>query len=118
MFINSVFGSQRQLSLPSSIIRHFEKMPKSHYCHCDINSDALLLAPLEDPHPSRGTLIFLCKRRLGSFFGVQNFKFQYFWGFQKKNIFWGMKILWIFFGGHHKIGLYLVVISMHFRVFS
>ena len=32
--------------------------------------------------------------------------------------FFGMKILWIFFGGHHKIGLYLVVISMHFRVFS
>ena len=29
-----------------------------------------------------------------------------------------MKILWIFFGGHHKIGLYLGVISMHFRVFS
>ena len=28
-----------------------------------------------------------------------------------------MKILWIFFGGHHKIGLYLGVISMHFRVF-
>ena len=28
-----------------------------------------------------------------------------------------MKILWIFLGGHHKIGLYLVVISMHFRVF-
>ena len=23
-----------------------------------------------------------------------------------------------FFGGHHKIGLYLGVISMHFRVFS
>ena len=34
------------------------------------------------------------------------------------NIFWGMKILWIFLGGHHKIGLYLGVISMHFRVFS
>ena len=33
------------------------------------------------------------------------------------NIFWGMKILWIFLGGHHKIGLYLGVISMHFRVF-
>ena len=41
-----------------------------------------------------------------------------------------MKILWIFFffffwgggggggGGHYKIGLYLEVISMHFRVFS
>ena len=39
-------------------------------------------------------------------------------GFRKINIFWGMKILWIFFGGHHKIGLYLVVISMHFWVFS
>ena len=34
------------------------------------------------------------------------------------NIFWGMKILWIFSLGHHKIGLYLRVISMHFRVFS
>ena len=34
------------------------------------------------------------------------------------NIFWGMKILWIFFGDRHKIGLYLGVISMHFRVFS
>ena len=28
----------------------------------------------------------------------------------------GVKILWIFWGGHHKIGLYLGVISMHFRV--
>ena len=34
------------------------------------------------------------------------------------NIFWGMKILWIFFGGHPKIGLVLGVISMYFRVFS
>ena len=34
------------------------------------------------------------------------------------NIFWGMKILWIFLGGHHKFGLYLGVISMHFRAFS
>ena len=38
--------------------------------------------------------------------------------FRKINIFWGMKILWIFFGGHHKIRLYLGVISMHFREFS
>ena len=42
-----------------------------------------------------------------------------FWrGFRKMDNFLGMKILWIFFGGHHKIGLYLGVISMHFRVFS
>ena len=37
---------------------------------------------------------------------------------RKTNIFWGVKILWIFFWGHHKIGLYLEVISMHFKVFS
>ena len=34
------------------------------------------------------------------------------------NISWGMKILWIFLGGHYKIRLYLGVISMHFRVVS
>ena len=66
-----------------------------------------------------GTLIFSYIRTLGSFFGVQNFEFQYFcWVFRKMNIFGGMKILWIFFGGHNKIGLNLGVISMHFRVFS
>ena len=47
-----------------------------------------------------GTLIFSYIRRLGSFFWVQNFEFQYFWGFsEKNNIFWDVKILWIFFGG-------------------
>ena len=40
-------------------------------------------------------------------------KFSIFLGvFRKINIFGGMKILWIFFGGHHKIGLYLGGISM------
>ena len=34
------------------------------------------------------------------------------------DIFLDMKILWIFFEGHHKIELYLGVISMHFGVFS
>ena len=34
------------------------------------------------------------------------------------NIFGGLKILWIWFGGHHKIGLCLGVVSMHFVVFS
>ena len=29
----------------------------------------------------------------------------------------GLKILWIFFGGHYKIGPALGVISMYFRVF-
>ena len=36
-----------------------------------------------------GILIFSYKCRLGSFFGVQNFEFQYFWGFQKNIYFWG-----------------------------
>ena len=49
--------------------------------------------------------------------GVQNFEVQFFSGFQKKLIFLGMKILWIFLGGHHNIRLYLGVISMHFWVF-
>ena len=35
----------------------------------------------------------------------------------KNEYFLGMKILWIFLGGHHKISLYLGVISMHFWVF-
>ena len=33
------------------------------------------------------------------------------------NTFWGMKNLWIFFGGHHKMGLYIEVISMHLGSF-
>ena len=35
--------------------------------------------------------------RLGSFFGVQNFEFQYFFWFSENIYFLGMKILWIFF---------------------
>ena len=31
-----------------------------------------------------GTLIFSYIRGLGSFWGVQNFEFQYFWGFSDK----------------------------------
>ena len=44
-----------------------------------------------------GTLIFSYIRWLGSLFGVQNFEFQYFWGFlEKKMGGGGMKILGIF----------------------
>ena len=39
--------------------------------------------------PKGGTLIFSYIRRLGPFFGVQNFVFQYFWGFQKNEYFLG-----------------------------
>ena len=36
-----------------------------------------------------GTTIFSYIRRLGLFFGVQIFIFQYFLGFSEMNIFWG-----------------------------
>ena len=50
------------------------------------------------------TLIFSYKRRLGSFFWVQNFKFQYYFGFQKNKYFLGYAdFVDIFRGGHHKI---------------
>ena len=71
---------------------------------------------------------------LGPFFGVQNFEYQYFWGFQKKEYFMGMKILWIFLWGHCKLDyvfyfifIYFlffleggggVILYMYFRVFS
>ena len=63
-------------------------------------------------------MFFLYKRRLRSLFWVQNFEFLILEVFSKINIFWDMKILLIFSKGHHKIGLYLGDISMHFRVFS
>ena len=68
--------------------------------------------------PQGGTLVFSYIRRLGSFFWFKILNFNIFGAFKKKSIFLGMKILWIFFRGHHKIGLYFGVISMHFRVFS
>ena len=43
-----------------------------------------------------GHLIFSYIRRLGLFFGVQNFEMQYFWGLSEECIFGGMQILWIF----------------------
>ena len=63
--------------------------------------------------------------RLGSFFGFKILNFNIFYGFSEKIIFfWVRRFCGYFFffwgggGGHHEIGLYLGVISMHFRVFS
>ena len=58
-------------------------------------------------HFSQGVLwYFLTYVGSAHFWGVQNSEFQYFLGFLEKWIFLGgMKILWIFFWGHHKIGL-------------
>ena len=68
-------------------------------------------------HPVVGTLIFSHIRFSGHFWGFKILNFNIFAGFQKMNIFGGIKILWIFLWGYHKIGLFLGVISMHFRVF-
>ena len=53
----------------------------------------------------------------GHFLGLKILNFNIFWGFQKNEYFFCMKILWIFFGGHHEIGLYFRVISMHIGSF-
>ena len=42
------------------------------------------------PKGGGGTLIFSYIRRLGPFFGVQNFEFQYFLGFSEIIIFFGV----------------------------
>ena len=44
-----------------------------------------------------GTRIFSYIRRLGSFFAFRILNFNIFGGFQKKDFFGGMRILWIFF---------------------
>ena len=61
-----------------------------------------------------GTLIFSYIHRLGAFLGFKIFNLTILGVFRKMNMFG----VWIFFWGHHKIGLYLGVISMYFRVFS
>ena len=54
----------------------------------------------------------------GHFLRVQNFEFQYFLGFSDSEYFLGYGDFVDIFWSHHKIGLYLGLISMHFRVFS
>ena len=64
-----------------------------------------------------GTLIFSHIRRLGLFWGVHNSEFQYFWGFQKNEYFFGYEDFVDIFLGSSQIWASLRVISMHFRVF-
>ena len=65
-----------------------------------------------------GTLIFTYIRvGAGNFLGFKILKFRFISGFQTNEYFLGMNILWIFLGGHHKMRLYIGVISMHFWVF-
>ena len=70
-------------------------------------------------NPRGGTLIFSYIRSLGVFLGVQNFEFQYFLGFstfQKNEYFLGNEDFVDILLGHHKIGLYLGVIFLYFKV--
>ena len=54
------------------------RMPAG-FSHAKINDGTETLA-----EPREGTLICSYIRRLGPSFGVQNFEFQYFWGFSEK----------------------------------
>ena len=73
----------------------------------------------QDTQLRRGiTLIFSYTRRLRPFLGVQKFNFSMFWGFQRNEYFLGYEDFVNILGVYHIIGLYLRVISMHFRVFS
>ena len=65
-----------------------------------------------------GTLIYSYIPRLGSFFfWFKILNLTIFGGFQKKEYFLVYEDFVDIFRGHHKIGLYLGVISMYFRVF-
>ena len=69
------------------------------------------------------TLIFSYIHRLESFLWGSNIEFHYFgffcccFFFRKMNL-WGYEDFVDIFGGSSQIGIYLGVISMHFRVFS
>ena len=52
-----------------------------------------------------GTLIFSYIRWPGLFVRIQNFEFQYFWGFQKTEFLLGYEYFVDIIWDHHKIGL-------------
>ena len=52
------------------------------------------------------------------FFGLKILNFDILWGFLKYKYFFGYENFVDIFWGLHKIGLYLEVISVHFKVFS
>ena len=60
-----------------------------------------------------GSLIFSYIRRLGSFLGFKILNFNIFCGFQIVNTFWGMEVLWIFFGSSQNWTIFRV----HFFAF-
>ena len=53
----------------------------------------------------------------GNFLGFKILNFRFCFGFSEKCIFFGYEDFVDIFGGHHKIKLYLGVISMHFGFF-
>ena len=77
-----------------------------------VQASHLILTP-HKPGGGGGTLI-----GSGRFFWFKILNFNVFWDFQKKEYFWGYEDFVKIFWGHHKIRLYLGVISIYFRVFS
>ena len=78
-----------------------------------------ILSKVRHSNPKGGTLIFSYVRKLRLiFWGSKFLNFDIFGFFQKNEYSFGYEdFVDVFLGGHHKIGLYLGVISMHFRVF-
>ena len=60
-----------------------------------------------------GSLIFHTYVGSSHFLGFKIFSFNIFFRFSKKLVFFGEDFVDIFWGGYHKIGLYLGIISMH-----
>ena len=71
-------------------------------------------------HSSGGGILWQFHIYVGSghFWEFKIVNINIFGGFQKSNFFGGYEDFVDVFCGHHKIGLYLGVISMHFRVIS
>ena len=69
------------------IALRFERIELDYY---SLRLKSLRQTPVGGGGGGGGTLIFSYIRRLGPFFGVQNFELQYFLGFSEKRIFFGV----------------------------
>ena len=101
-----VYLIQMTFDLAVTISMHF-------YERCQTNRDAWNFKK-----NGGGTLIFSYIGWPGLFFGFKILNFNIFGGIQKAEYFMGFEDFVDIFWDHHKIGLYLEVISMNFRVFS
>ena len=107
-----------------TISMHFyercSQQKKKMYEISDLRRREILLLRSVCPFVPQGgggcILIFSYIHRPMLFFGFKTLNFNNFGGFQKTEYLWEYEDFVDIFWGHHKIGLYLEVISMHLRV--